>query len=155
MPAAVSKSDREIATIKADIASLGHMLGKLDNTLDKIGEASSVIAATIAVHEERLNTSEKDRMQRRKESDAVAKELHSRISTATRETADSLKDHNEKILLAIEKLRSHIDKETAHMEKRIDQLEKWKWILMGVLIAGSAIFPNIGKIIAFLAASGN
>jgi chromosome segregation ATPase len=149
MPAAI-KTDREIATIKADIASLGHMLGKLDNTLDKIGEASSVIAATIAVHEERLNTSETNRMERRKESDAVAKELHSRISTATRETADSLKDHNEKILLAIEKLRSHIDKEQAHLEKRIDQLEKWKWVLLGALIAGSALFPNMGKIVSML-----
>ena len=154
MPAA-SKTDREIATIKADIGALGHMFKKFDNTLEKIGEASSVIAATIAVHEERLDTSERSRMERRKESDAVAKELHSRISTATRETANSLKDHNEKILLAIEKLRAHIDKETAHMEKRIDQLEKWKWILMGVLIAGSAIFPNMGKIIAYLAAVGN
>jgi len=149
MPA-VERKNGEIATIKADIASLGHMLGKLDNTLDKISEASTVIAATIAVHEERLNTSEKDRMQRRKESDAVAKELHSRISTATRETADSLKDHNEKILLAIDKLRMHIDKEQAHFEQRLDQLEKWKWILMGVLIAGSAFFQNIGKIIALL-----
>ena len=150
MPAVISKTEREIATIRADIASLGHMLGKLDNTLDKLAESSSVIAATIAVHEERLNTSEKDRMQRRKESDAVAKELHSRISTATRETADSLRDHNEKILLAIDKLRVHIDKEQAHFEKRLDQLEKWKWILMGVLIAGSALFPNMGKIIALL-----
>jgi chromosome segregation ATPase len=146
----VSKTDREIATIKADIASLGHMLGKLDNTLDKIGEASSVIAATIAVHEERLNTSEKDRMERRKESDAVVKELHSRITTASRETADSLKDHNEKILLAIEKLRGHIDKEQAHLEKRIDQLEKWKWVLLGALIAGSALFPNMGKLVSLL-----
>lgn len=146
MPA-VERKNGEIATIKADIASLGHMLGKLDNTLDKIGEASTLIAATIAVHEERLNTSEKDRMQRRKESDAVAKELHSRISTATRETAESLKDHNEKILLAIDKLRAHIDKEQTHVENRLAHLEKWRWILMGVLLAAAALFPNIGKII--------
>jgi len=147
---ATNQYPKEIATIKADIASLGHMLGKLDNTLDKIGEASSVIAATIAVHEERLNTSEKDRMERRKASDEVVKELHSRITTASRETADSLKDHNEKILLAIEALRMHIDKEQDHMEKRIDQLEKWKWVLLGALIAGSALFPNMGKLVTLL-----
>ena len=89
-------------------------------------------------------------MERRKASDEVVKELHSRITTASRETADSLKDHNEKILLAIDKLRVHIDKEQAHLEKRIDQLERWKWVLLGALIAGSALFPNMGKLVTLL-----
>ena len=117
MPAATNKTDREIATIKADIASLGHMLGKLDNTLDKIGEASSVIAQTIAVHEERLDTSEKERMERRKESDAAVKELHSRISTGSRETQAHIKESEAQILNTINALRVEINKELGVIQK--------------------------------------
>ena len=79
------KIDREIATIKADVAAMGHLFGKLDDAIEKIGEASNNISQILAVHEERLDTQERERMERRKESDAAVKEVHSRISTASRE----------------------------------------------------------------------
>ena len=90
MPTA-SKYDREIATIKADVAAIGHLFGKLDDAIEKIGNASANISAILAVHEERLETNEKINLERRRESEAAVKELHSRISTSTRET---LEQHN-------------------------------------------------------------
>jgi len=36
------------------------------------------------------------------------------------------------------------------MEDRIRKLEQWRWILMGILIAGTALFPNIGRIVSML-----
>lgn len=148
--AQTSKVDREIATIKADVAAIGHLFKKLDNALEKIGESTAGISQLLAVHEERLDTSERYHMERRKESDAAIKELHSRISTASRENNQALNDNKEKILEAIEKLRTHIDQEQAHLEERITRLEQWRWILIGILIAGSALFPNMGKIVSML-----
>lgn len=149
MPTA-NKVDREIATIKADVAAMGHLFKKLDDAIEKIGEASNNISQILAVHEERLDSSERYQMERRKVSEEAVKELHSRISTASRESQQDMKEHTDKILETIEKLRNHIDKEQDHISERITRLEQWRWILMGILIAGTALFPNIGKIVAML-----
>ena len=47
MPTA-SKYDREMATIKADVAAMGHLFQKLDDAIDKIGNASANISAILA-----------------------------------------------------------------------------------------------------------
>ena len=59
-----SKVDREIATIKADVAAMGHLFKKLDDAIEKIGEASNNISQILAVHEERLDSSERYQMER-------------------------------------------------------------------------------------------
>ena len=145
-----SKVDREIATIKADVAAMGHLFKKLDDAIEKIGEASNNISQILAVHEERLDSSERYQMERRKVSEEAVKDLHSRITTASRESQQDMKSHTDKILESIEKLRTHVDKENAHIQERITRLEQWRWILMGILIAGTALFPNIGRIVSML-----
>ena len=145
-----TKVDREIATIKADVAAMGHLFKKLDDAIEKIGEASNNISQILAVHEERLDSSERYQMERRKVSEEAVKDLHSRITTASRESQQDMKSHTDKILESIEKLRTHVDKENDHIQERITRLEQWRWILMGILIAGTALFPNIGRIVSML-----
>ena len=150
--------DAQIATVKADVAAIGHLFGKLDDAIDKIGNASANISAILAVHEERLETNEKQNMERRRDGDAAVKELHSRISTSTRENleqhnrmSENLKNSEDKILAAINDLRKDVNREQQHLEERITKLENYRWILIGVLIAVSAVVPNMGKIISMLA----
>ncbi len=145
-----TKVDREIATIKADVAAMGHLFKKLDDAIEKIGEASNNISQILAVHEERLDSSERYQMERRKVSEEAVKDMHSRITTASRESQQDMKSHTDKILESIEKLRTHVDKENDHIQERITRLEQWRWILMGILIAGTALFPNIGRIVSML-----
>ena len=143
-------SGREIATVKTDVAALGHMLAKVEQAIGKISETHQEMGKILAVHEDRLDTQEKERMQRRKESDNAVKELHSRISTGSRETQAHIAQSEDKILKAVEALRIEINKEQDHMEERIRKLEQWRWILIGILVAVSALFPNIGKIVSML-----
>ena len=152
-----SKYDREIATIKADVAAMGHLFQKLDDAMDKIGTASANISSILAVHDERIDNAEKLVTERRKESAEAVKELHSRITTASRERMEEhkqvqrdMKDSEEKILNAINELRKDVNREQEHLEDRITKLEQWRWILIGVLIAVSAVVPNMGKIVSML-----
>ena len=140
----------DVGTVKTDVAALGHMLAKVEQAIGKISETHQEMGKILAVHEERLDTQEKERMQRRKESDDAVKELHSRISTGSRETQAHIKQSEEKILTTIEALRLAINKEQDHMEERIRKLEQWRWILIGILVAVSAFFPNLGKIVSML-----
>ena len=152
-----SKYDREIATIKADVAAMGHLFQKLDDAMDKIGTASANISSILAVHDERIDNAEKLVTERRKEAAEAVKELHSRITTASRERMEEhkqvqrdMKDSEEKILNAINELRKDVNREQEHLEDRITKLEQWRWILIGVLIAVSAVVPNMGKIVSML-----
>ena len=151
------KYDREIATIKADVAAMGHLFTKLDDAIEKIGDASANISSILAVHEERIDQAEKLVTERRRESVEAVKEVHSRISTASRERMEEhkqvqaeMKVSEEKILAAINELRKEINKEQQHLEDRINKLEQWRWILMGVLVGLSIVVPNMSKIIAML-----
>ena len=152
-----SKYDREMATIKADVAAMGSLWNKLDDAIEKIGTASANISSILAVHEERIDMTEKLVTERRRESSEAVKELHSRISTASRERMEEhkavqqdMKQSEEKILNAINELRKDVNKEQQHLEDRITKLEQWRWILIGVLIAVSAVVPNMGKIFSML-----
>tara|TARA_B100001996_G_scaffold368165_1_gene340424 strand:- start:41 stop:517 length:477 start_codon:yes stop_codon:yes gene_type:complete len=152
-----SKTDREIATLKADVAAMGHLFQKLDDAIDKIGDASANISSILAVHEERLESTEKINLERRRESEQAVKELHSRISTSTRENleqhnrmSENLKNSEDKILEAINALRRDVNREQEHLEDRISKLEQWRWILIGILVGVSALVPNMGKIISML-----
>ena len=152
-----SKYDREMATIKADVAAMGSLWNKLDDAIQKIGTASANISSILAVHEERIDMTEKLVTERRRESSEAVKELHSRISTASRERMEEhkavqqdMKQSEEKILNAINELRKDVNKEQQHLEDRITKLEQWRWILIGVLIAVSAVVPNMGKIVSML-----
>tara|TARA_B100001758_G_C18103342_1_gene449676 strand:- start:87 stop:563 length:477 start_codon:yes stop_codon:yes gene_type:complete len=153
-----SKYDREIATIKADVAAIGHLFSKLDDAIEKIGNASANISAILAVHDERIDNAEKMVTERRKESSEAVKELHSRITTTSRENMEQHKEltkemkHSEdKILKAINELRKDVNREQEHLENRIAKLEQWRWILIGLLIGISAVVPNMGKIVSMLA----
>ena len=152
-----SKYDREIATIKADVAAMGHLFEKLDDAIEKIGDASANISSILAVHEERIDQTEKLVTERRRESAEAVKELHSRITTASRERMEEhkqvqseMKQSEEKILDAINELRKDVNREQEHLENRIQKLEQWRWILMGVLVGLSMLWPNMSKIIAML-----
>jgi chromosome segregation ATPase len=153
-----ARTEREIATIKADVAAMGHLFQKLDDAIDKIGDASANISSILAVHEERLESTEKVNLERRRETEAAVKELHSRISTSTRENleqhnrmSDNLNKSEAKILEAINELRKDVNREQEHLESRINKLEQWKWILMGVLVGLSFLVPNMSKIVSMLA----
>lgn len=151
------KLDRELATIKADVAAMGHLFEKLDDAIEKIGDASANISSILAVHEQRIDNTEQLVNERRRESIDAVKEVHSRISTASRERMEEhrqvqaeMKVSEEKILAAINELRKEINKDQQHLEERINKLEQWRWILMGVLVGLSLVVPNMSKIIAML-----
>jgi chromosome segregation ATPase len=148
------KAEREIATVKADIAAMGHLFTKLDTTLEKLEENSGKLSSIIAVHEERLNNQEDNVAVRKREVDLDIKELHSRITTAGRENQEQHKvlqndmsETKKDILEAINELRKDISKEQERLDNRIKSLEQWRWILLGILLAVSALLPNLPGIL--------
>ena len=91
-----------------DSSILGIIVERLDVAVEKLTEVSRSISQMLAVHENRIDTQEKvsDQLtnlieQRRKEANEDIKELHSRITTTTRELSEKIDDTEKKVLLKL------------------------------------------------------
>jgi len=128
----------EVAVIKRDINQFGVLFTKLDVTIEKIGDVSNNISKLLAVHEQRLdvlNNMDKELDQKivKHRDDMVAdiKELHSRITTSNREVMDAIHNVETSIKSHIDSEHNRQDKEIKRVERKIDNLEKWRWFVIG------------------------
>jgi peptidoglycan hydrolase CwlO-like protein len=130
-----------------------------------MGDASNNIARMLAVHEERLDRQDTSTEElftlvekRKTELQIDIKELHSRITTVTRELAVDISDTEHRVITAvcsnmtdmktyIAELNKKQNDERQLLNARVNELEKWKWIIMG----GSIILGSFShEIVAIL-----
>ena len=123
--------ETEVELLKSKVSDMEKLHVRLDDAIGKISEVSNCINRMLAVHEEKLANQEEAVFaaeelieQRRTEFSNEIKELHSRITTNTKEimsiATSQHKEHSE----AIAKLHTDIN-------KRVGVLEKWRHVLIG------------------------
>ena len=123
--------ETEVELLKSKVSDMEKLHVRLDDAIGKISEVSNCINRMLAVHEEKLANQEEAVFaaeelieQRRTEFSNEIKELHSRITTNTKEimsiASKQHKEHSE----AIQKLHTDIN-------KRVGVLEKWRHVLIG------------------------
>lgn len=119
----------EVELLKREVGNVNVIHGRLDTAIEKLTEVSNCINRMLAVHEERLGQQEESQHRAEQEFTSDIKELHSRITTNTKELiATSTQQHKEHTE-AIQRLRDDI-------ARRVGVLEKWRWIIIG----GSIVF---------------
>lgn len=146
----VKSLETELAIVKNEIGQIGHLFSKLEITLEKITNVSTNVSQILAVHERRLHETDlqfesvKNRMEigdaRVKED---IKDLHSRITSTSREVEEKMSREIEKVLHAIQDLKTHMLEKDTKLEERIETLERWRWIMVGILIAAGVFLPEI------------
>jgi len=111
---------KDIAVLKADRDTSGQVHQRLDDAITRLTDISAGIKSMLAVHEEkirRVDTSQDDLFSiledRRREWEDDLKELHSRITTQSRD------------------LREAIDQVTNRLDSRVGVLERWRWLIIG------------------------
>ena len=142
--------ETKVAVIEHDLKQIQVVFSRLDLAIEKIGDVSNCINKMLAVHDTKLDAQEtvnediyrslEVHRQETKESNA---ELHSRITTTTRELETKIQSTEDKMLAAIKDLKSSVDKEEEKNIKRIDKLEKTKYIMIGGGIVLGAIITKI------------
>lgn len=124
--------------IETELEVLKSVVNKLDSSLEKISEVSNSIGKLLAVHDERIGQLEKIADSR----DDDIKELHSRITTQTREIVDKLasveKNMEERMRESAkaakeqhQEIQKEIQSDVSKIEVRLGVLERWRWYLMG------------------------
>ena len=141
----------EIALLKKD-AKTGELIHqRLEIAIDKLSEIVISCKQMLAQQEQKLAKAEQTDddifitlESRRKEWDNDLKELHSRITTNTRELRDNQYQLESKLLNEIRMVRTQLS-------ERVGVLEKWRWLIIGgSIIIGLMMSNPSGNIWEFL-----
>ena len=123
--------ETDIELLKSKVSDMEKLHVRLDDAIGKISEVSNCINRMLAVHEEKLANQEEAVFaaeelieQRRTEFSNEIKELHSRITTNTKEIMSIASKQHQEHSEAIQKLHTDIN-------KRVGVLEKWRHVLIG------------------------
>ena len=126
-----------IGLLKKDVEQSDELCHKLSESLSKIQELNVNLMQMITLHEQRHEQHEKAEQDLKDD----IKELHSRITTVSREINDRIDQVEQHITNRIDDLRSDLIKHKQQDKKTIltelSEVEKWKWMILGgVLMAG-------------------
>jgi chromosome condensin MukBEF complex kleisin-like MukF subunit len=142
--------ETKVAVIEHDLKQIQVVFSRLDLAIEKIGDVSNCINKMLAVHETKLDAQEtvnediyESLEVHRQETKASNAELHSRITTTTRELEAKIQSTEDKMLAAIRDLKGSVDKEEEKNKNRIDKLEKTKYLMIGGGIVIGAIITKV------------
>lgn len=145
--------ETKIAVLSTEVGQMKDFFGKLDESIDKMTDVSLSIQRMLAVHDSEIKSQSHDTEEliklvetRRIERDENLKELHSRITTGNKEMAKDMQDFAARVMDALDDLKQSIEirdenirHEQEELEKRISELEKRGYFMMGVAAVGGFI----------------
>lgn len=157
----MSALETKIAVLESDVSRMMTLFEKMDFAIEKMGDVSNNIGRMLAVHEQRLvaqDITDKELHilieKRRQELEIDIKELHSRITTVSRELSGDISETEQRLMVAMSAGMSDIKKcftgthndsstRAEDLEKRVSDLERWKWLVMGGSVAMGAFANEI------------
>ena len=127
----MAELETEVQLLKRDIEDVKSIHGRLDVAIDKLTDVSNSIHRMLAVHEEKLARQEESSVEleqqiEKRRSEVLTKidDLHSRITTNTKEIMVSAAAQNAEQNKEIQKIREDLS-------GRIGVMEKWRHVLIG------------------------
>ena len=131
----MSNLETEVKILQKDLVTFQNILDRFDITINKLTEVSNNFNKVIAVQDSRIDTQEK-----------AIEIVHKRITDMKDEIHEELSDHYQVILEKIKELQVEQKIHADEMSKRVDALEKWRYIVMGGAVALGFLLSKIGII---------
>jgi putative NADH-flavin reductase len=123
----MSNLETEVKILQKDLVTF--------QNINKLTEVSNNLNKVIAVQDSRIDTQEK-----------AIEIVHKRITDMKDEIHEELSDHYQVILEKIKELQVEQKIHADEMSKRVDALEKWRYIVMGGAVALGFLLSKVGII---------
>ena len=121
---AITDIELDVELLKKEVSDMKEIHGRLDTAITKITDVSNCINRMLAVHEEKISQQEEVQIRQASEFSNDVKELHSRITTSTKEMTELMTKQHIEAELEIRRLREDIT-------NRVGVLERWKYLIIG------------------------
>ena len=121
----------DVEILKKDVSNIQGLLTRLDTAIDKIADATNGIASILAVHDSKHGDTDKVISEMTRVEEKAIELIHNRISEKEAETRELSKQNMNTLM---DFLKEHDDRSEVYitsMKARIEQLERWKWIILG------------------------
>ena len=132
----MSDLNTEVQLLKKEVSDMKMIYSRLDKAIEKISDVSNSINRMLAVHEEKISQQEEVQIRTEQEINNDIKELHSRISTNTRELMNLMSEQHKEQTDKMTKLEIEV-------QGRVGVLEKWRWIIIGGSIVAGFIIQKM------------
>jgi len=142
----MAELETEVKLLKKELQDQAKIHDRLDIAIEKLTDVSNSIHRMLAVHEEKISRQEESTLAadakieiRRTELTAKIDELHSRITTNTKDIMTAaVNQHNEQ--------NKQIQKIKDELAARVGVLEKWRHVLIGCSIVAGFILHKFANL---------
>ena len=145
--------ESQIAILEKEVNQTSELLEKLDRNLERLTDINASINRILAVHDEKLEQQQRKQddlfalvEQRRQEMNTENKELHSRITTVTREIGDNIAKTEQRIMAGLDELKAELkadqlyhNERQRNLDERVQALERWRYMLVGAGVVGGFV----------------
>ncbi len=122
-----SSNETKIAVLEERLTSYEIMIKKIDEAIQIMGKTSQTISKMLAVHEEKLdNTHKNDEL------------IIDRIKTMESKNTE---EHH-RVIERFEFIDSKINDRIEILDKKVDEVTKFRWLILGGIMIVSFIFHN-------------
>ena len=135
----MAELDTEVRLLKKEVQDQAKIHDRLDVAIEKLTDVSNSIHRMLAVHEEKISRQEESIIEaeqklevRRSELSVKIDELHSRITTNTKEIMTAAAQQHIEQNKEIQKIKEEL-------AARVGVLEKWRHVLIGCSIVAGFI----------------
>ena len=133
----MAELETEVKILKKELQDQAKIHNRLDIAIEKLTDVSNSIHRMLAVHEEKISRQEESLAEseqkletRRTELSVKIDELHSRITTNTKEIITAAAQQHKEQNAEIQKIKDDL-------ASRVGVLEKWRHVLIGCsIVAG-------------------
>jgi len=130
-----SSNETKIAVLEERLTSYEVMMKKIDEAIQIMGKTSQSISKMLAVHEEKLENSGKN-------DDLII----DRIKTIE---VKNTEEHG-RVIERFESLEEKIDERIINLDKKVDDVVKFRWIVVGALVIISFVFSQSSMVVDVL-----
>ena len=139
----MAELETEVKLLKKELQDQAKIHSRLDIAIEKLTDVSNSIHRMLAVHEEKISRQEESLIEaeqklevRRSELSVKIDELHSRITTNTKEIMTAAAQQHIEQNKEIQKIKEEL-------AARVGVLEKWRHVLIGCSIVAGFILHKM------------
>lgn len=130
-----SSNETKIAVLEERLTSYEIMIKKIDEAIQIMGKTSQTISKMLAVHEEKLdNTHKNDEL------------IIDRIKTMESKNTE---EHH-RVIERFEFIDSKINDRIEILDKKVDEVTKFRWLILGGVMIISFIFSQSSMVVDIL-----
>ena len=123
----------EVGVLRTQVDTLTKLCDKMDKVIEKLAENHDKIVEQIYT----------DMRRREDDKNQDVKELHSRITTISRDLSDKVELTERRIMEEIKSLRNDINKHNEKEDADTKKILEWKWMAAGGIVVAVWLLSNV------------